>query len=313
MWTSLAQNRPSAWLCWSVSLPDVGVASKEPIKTLHRQAFGMLLVIRGLSFVDHLSYCSCKSSSLTSPAWNLSNRSWGCVRASGVIYKKKSVQSPCLYLCFVFVNSWEAEIRSVTWCSKLKCSIKTDTLALELLSSAWNTTKRIFHLFTARSVSSPEIACVTIVDQSIENYGLVWPVYWGLLVLCDQYIENLGLWQKYIEDFGPVWPMYWERQYEGRPLRALREFLQGRRPSYPSRAYHGTRSQWDSEFANSWGDDECLRGQIKDRPVEFLGRQWNRRRGTHKSKRIIQIGIHKKIKNCINSQFPEMSQLEQAW
>ena len=51
MWTSLAQSHPSAWLSWSVSLPDVEVASKEPIKTLHRQAFGMLLVIRGLSFV----------------------------------------------------------------------------------------------------------------------------------------------------------------------------------------------------------------------------------------------------------------------
>ena len=64
-----------------------------------------------------------------------------------------------------------------------------------------------------------------------------------------------------------------------------------------------TRSQ-------SW---QIVEDQIKHRPVEFLGRQSNWRRGTHKSKCIIQIEIHKKIKNCINSEFPVMSQLEQAW
>ena len=181
MWTSLAQSHPSAWLSWSVSLPDVVVASKEPIKTLHRQAFGNV-VIRGLSYgwrpvilFEYLSYCSCKSSSLTSPAWNLSNRSCGCVRASGVIYKKKSVQSPGLYLClcFVFVNSWEAEIRSVTWCSKLKCSIKTDTLALEPLSSAWNTTNKIYRIFKAQSMSSPE----HVWNNLVRTYGLAWLMY----------------------------------------------------------------------------------------------------------------------------------------
>ena len=61
--------------------------------------------------------------------------------------------------------------------------------------------------------------------------------------------------------FGPVWPMYWERQYEGQPLLALHESLQGRRPSYPSRAYHGTRSQWDSKLANS----EEMMGAWEDR------------------------------------------------
>ena len=71
--------------------------------------------------IEHLSYCSWSSSSFTSPAWNLSKRSW-CLLGFRLNTSLSDINS-------------EASCNH-TWCSRLKCSIKTETLAFEPLSSA---------------------------------------------------------------------------------------------------------------------------------------------------------------------------------
>ena len=178
MWTSLAQSHPSAWLSWSVSLPGVGVENKEPIKTLHRQAFD------NVAFHKRLIFC------------------WSPVILflQVLLFDLTSLESvqQVLRMCSSKSTHLREEIRSVTLYFSLFCLCQFMrsrnpfshlVLQTEMLHKNWH-----FGTWTSLFCLEYKIQNNSCVKGTISEFSwkCVWPLTNVLrtLDLCYQWIED---------------------------------------------------------------------------------------------------------------------------